>query len=88
MTNIFGKHDDNTLAQFRDVESRAIKAALMADGHVGFIQPIGAITAYDDMVSIMGVIRRGGDVDEAPHVYRRLPDVLQDQGRLLRSNTV
>ncbi len=27
-----------------------------------------------------GVIVRGGDVDESPHVYRRLPDVLQAQG--------
>ena len=27
-----------------------------------------------------GVIVRGGDVDESPHVYRRLPDVLAAQG--------
>lgn len=27
-----------------------------------------------------GVIVRGGDVDESPHVYRRLPDVLTTQG--------
>ena len=27
-----------------------------------------------------GVILRGGGVDESPHVYRRLPDVLAAQG--------
>ena len=37
----------------------------------------------DAWVNSMGVIRRGGDVDEAPHVYRRLPDVLQDQGKTI-----
>ena len=26
------------------------------------------------------MIVRGGDVDESPHVYRRLPEVLADQG--------
>jgi tRNA-splicing ligase RtcB len=55
MTNIFGTHDDNTLAQFRDVESRAVKAALMADGHVGYIMPIGGVAAYDNHVSPVGV---------------------------------
>ena len=27
-----------------------------------------------------GVILRGGGLDESPHVYRRLPDVLAAQG--------
>jgi tRNA-splicing ligase RtcB len=27
-----------------------------------------------------GVILRGGGLDESPHVYRRLPDVLEAQG--------
>lgn len=27
-----------------------------------------------------GVVLRGGDVDESPHVYRRLPAVLEAQG--------
>jgi hypothetical protein len=29
---------------------------------------------------VKGVIVRGGDVDESPHVYRPLPDVLAAQG--------
>ncbi|HSG09022.1 MAG TPA: RtcB family protein [Longimicrobiales bacterium] len=52
---IFGHHDANTLAQFRDVSSRAVRAALMADGHVGYVMPIGGVAAYRDRVSVVGV---------------------------------
>jgi len=31
-----------------------------------------------------GVILRGGGLDEAPHAYRRLPDVLAAQGDTIR----
>jgi tRNA-splicing ligase RtcB len=31
-----------------------------------------------------GVILRGGGLDEAPHAYRRLPDVLEAQGDTVR----
>ena len=31
-----------------------------------------------------GVILRGGGLDESPHVYRRLPDVLEAQGDTIR----
>lgn len=52
---IFGRHDEATLAQLRDVASRAERAALMADGHVGFVMPIGGGAAYQDKVSVVGV---------------------------------
>jgi tRNA-splicing ligase RtcB (3'-phosphate/5'-hydroxy nucleic acid ligase) len=52
---IFGQHDENTLAQLRDVAGRAEKAALMADGHVGYVMPIGGVAAYRDRVSVVGV---------------------------------
>jgi tRNA-splicing ligase RtcB (3'-phosphate/5'-hydroxy nucleic acid ligase) len=52
---IFGQHDENTLAQFRDVASRAERAALMADGHVGYVMPIGGVAAYRERVSVVGV---------------------------------
>ncbi|HET6700347.1 MAG TPA: hypothetical protein VFH14_00985, partial [Gemmatimonadaceae bacterium] len=32
-----------------------------------------------DWVAAKGVILRGGGLDESPHVYRRLPDVLAAQ---------
>jgi tRNA-splicing ligase RtcB (3'-phosphate/5'-hydroxy nucleic acid ligase) len=31
-----------------------------------------------------GVILRGGGLDESPHVYRRLPDVLAAQGDTIK----
>ncbi|HEX7051948.1 MAG TPA: RtcB family protein [Longimicrobiales bacterium] len=52
---IFGEHDENTLAQLRDVARRAERAALMADGHLGYVMPIGGVAAYRDRVSVVGV---------------------------------
>src|SRR5881275_1971453 len=52
---IFGSHESNTLEQLRDVASRAERAALMADGHVGYVMPIGGVAAYRDLVSVVGV---------------------------------
>lgn len=34
----------------------------------------------DEWVRERGVILRGGGLDESPHAYRRLPDVLREQG--------
>jgi tRNA-splicing ligase RtcB len=55
MIKIFGQHDEKTLDQINDVASRAEKAALMADGHVGYVMPIGGVAAYRDQVSVVGV---------------------------------
>ncbi|HSJ32971.1 MAG TPA: RtcB family protein [Longimicrobiales bacterium] len=52
---VFGEHDEKTLAQLRDVARRAERAALMADGHVGYVMPIGGVAAYRDRVSVVGV---------------------------------
>src|SRR5881392_3825433 len=52
---VFGSHEPNTLTQLRDVASRAERAALMADGHVGYVMPIGGVAAYRDKVSVVGV---------------------------------
>ena len=52
---IFGTHDPKTLAQLRDVASRAERAALMADGHLGYVMPIGGVAAYRNKVSPVGV---------------------------------
>src|SRR5688500_4672634 len=52
---IFGSHELNTLEQLRDVASRAERAALMADGHLGYVMPIGGVAAYRDKVSVVGV---------------------------------
>jgi tRNA-splicing ligase RtcB len=55
MTNIFGTHDENTLEQFRAIEKDAVRAALMSDGHFGYIMPVGGVAAYDNIVSVHGV---------------------------------
>jgi tRNA-splicing ligase RtcB (3'-phosphate/5'-hydroxy nucleic acid ligase) len=52
---IFGTHEEKTLAQLRDVATRAERVALMADGHVGYVMPIGGVAAYRDKVSVVGV---------------------------------
>src|SRR5215218_10388154 len=52
---IFGKHEEGTIRQLQDVASRARRAALMADGHVGFVMPIGGVAAYREQVSVVGV---------------------------------
>ena len=55
MHMIFGDHDESTLLQLNDVASRAARAALMADGHVGYVMPIGGVAAYREQVSVVGV---------------------------------
>jgi tRNA-splicing ligase RtcB len=55
MTTVFGMHDEATLRQLEDVASRAERVALMADGHVGYVMPIGGVAGYRDKVSVVGV---------------------------------
>src|SRR5918911_5453710 len=55
VTKVFGQHEERTLIQLDDVASRAEAAALMADGHVGYVMPIGGVAAYDNKVSVVGV---------------------------------
>src|SRR5436190_6491403 len=55
VTAVFGTHDEKTIQQLQDVASRAEQAALMADGHVGYVMPIGGVAAYDNQASVVGV---------------------------------
>ena len=88
---IFGEHEDNTLAQLYDVASRAERAALMADGHQGYVMPIGGVAAYTGQVSVVGVgfdiacgnaaIRTNLTLHGTPGLIERLPalaDEIQD----------
>lgn len=52
---VFGTHDEQTQIQLAKVAERARKVALMADGHVGYVMPIGGVAAYDNAVSVVGV---------------------------------
>jgi tRNA-splicing ligase RtcB (3'-phosphate/5'-hydroxy nucleic acid ligase) len=55
VTAVFGTHDEKTIAQLQQVASRAAYAALMADGHMGYLMPIGGVAAYRNQVSVPGV---------------------------------
>ena len=53
---VFGDHEPNTLAQLAGRRQRApTRAALMADGHLGYVMPIGGVAAYREQVSVVGV---------------------------------
>jgi tRNA-splicing ligase RtcB (3'-phosphate/5'-hydroxy nucleic acid ligase) len=83
---IFGTHDEKTLAQLRDVASRAERAALMADGHLGYVMPIGGVAAYREKVSVVGV---GFDIacgNAAIRTDLRLRDVADLTGDEIRRN--
>ncbi|HJR60012.1 MAG TPA: RtcB family protein [Vicinamibacterales bacterium] len=87
--SIFGEHEPKTIAQLEDVASRAERAALMADGHLGYVMPIGGVAAYREQVSVVGVgfdIACGNaairtDLQYTPALAGRLPamaDEIQD----------
>ena len=85
---IYGKHDENTLAQMAKCMETGSAAAgvLCADGHMGYNHPIGGVVGYTDHISISGV---GFDIacgnmavrldarysDVAPHVQKILADI-------------
>ncbi|MFO8030591.1 MAG: RtcB family protein [Cyclonatronaceae bacterium] len=52
---VYGLHDEQTIRQFMDVMEHAEYGALMADGHLGYVMPIGGVAAYRNKVSPVGV---------------------------------
>lgn len=53
---IVGTHDADTVRQLRRcMASGATRAALCADGHLGYAQPVGGVVAYPDAISVSGV---------------------------------
>jgi tRNA-splicing ligase RtcB (3'-phosphate/5'-hydroxy nucleic acid ligase) len=82
---IFGRHDAATIRQLEDVATRAERAALMADGHVGYVMPIGGVAAYRDQVSVVGV---GFDIacgNAAIRTDLHLADLGSDEREVARS---
>src|SRR5690349_15364002 len=83
--HIFGTHDDATRAQLADVARRARKVALMADGHVGYVMPIGGVAAYQGAVSVVGV---GFDIacgNAAIRTDRTLDELGRDEDKIRRT---
>ena len=52
---VFGTHDEHTLRQAAAVAERADRMAVMADGHYGYVMPVGGVAAYRNHVSVNGV---------------------------------
>jgi tRNA-splicing ligase RtcB (3'-phosphate/5'-hydroxy nucleic acid ligase) len=52
---IWGVHEEKTLRQIETCAATADRAALMADGHLGYAVPIGGVVAYKDAISPSGV---------------------------------
>jgi len=52
---ILGNHEENTLQQFNDCMKTADLGALCADGHLGYVMPIGGVAAYKNKISPVGV---------------------------------
>lgn len=52
---VFGQHEPGTIAQLDNVAVHAERVALMADGHLGYVMPIGGVAAYRNRVSVVGV---------------------------------
>jgi hypothetical protein len=52
---VWGDHEEKTLEQVRTCAATADRAALMADGHLGYAVPIGGVVAYKDAISPSGV---------------------------------
>jgi tRNA-splicing ligase RtcB len=52
---IFGSHQANALAQIHAVSQYAVRTALMADGQVAKVMPVGGVAAFRDQVSVSGV---------------------------------
>jgi len=70
----------------RIMSRNAAKGKFVKDA-AGKKQRQPGLVRHDEMVkwlSEKGVVLRGGDLDEAPQAYRRLPDVIADQGETVR----
>jgi len=52
---VWGEHEEKTLGQIKTCAATADRAALMADGHLGYAVPIGGVVAYKDAISPSGV---------------------------------
>jgi len=54
---IFGTHEDSTLAQMQNCMGfgNVVAGAICADGHLGYAQPVGGVIAYEDQISVSGV---------------------------------
>ncbi|MGN6361724.1 MAG: RtcB family protein, partial [Thermomicrobiales bacterium] len=82
---VWGKHDEATIAQIKRcaADERAVGAALLADGHLGYSVPIGGVVAYRDAISPNAV---GFDIscgNKAARTTISADDIRADIGRIM-----
>ena len=51
---VWGEHEEKTLKQTETCAATADKAALVADGHLGYAVPISGVVAYKDALGSGG----------------------------------
>lgn len=83
MAMIFGTHERNTIEQFLKVLERAEGGALMADGHLGYIMPVGGVAVYDNQVSVCGVGYDIGCGNKATRLDLRADEIREGLDRIL-----
>lgn len=74
MSNIYGTHDINTIEQFQAIQRQSKRSALMADGHLGYVMPIGGVAGYINSISIVGV----GLIEDFNQRYKRDGEALYE----------
>ena len=54
---VIGDHEAGTIAQMRNCMAvgNVVSGVIMADGHLGYAQPVGGVIAYEKQISISGV---------------------------------
>lgn len=89
---VVGEHEHATIDQMRNCMKvgNVVGAALCADGHLGYAQPVGGVVAYEGQVSISGV---GFDIGCGNLAVRldtrfsdiadRVPAIAQDIARVI-----
>ncbi len=82
---VFGTHDDNTIEQMIGYarHPRAVAASLQADGHFGYVAPVGSVLALDNAVSLEGIGVDIGCGNKAVATDLRADDIRADLARIM-----
>src|SRR5688572_3513334 len=82
---VYGDVDQRAIEQLERCAQAgdAVAAALCADGHVGYSQPIGGVVAYVDMISPTGTGWDIGCGNKAVRTDVRAEDLRPDLARVM-----
>ena len=83
---IFGIHQQNTLDQFAEYRKSAVKSALLADGHMGVVCPVGSVWAHPTKISLNGIGPDAACGNCAVKLNIHADELLADQEGTFREN--